>query len=228
MSLSARKVTASVLALLTAIHMANPSLAQQPPNETSTPVEEHSQLVDEQTKQLNPLLIEEADDFVTLEGGRFHLSDTAKTALTQSEYEVVMQRIQESNALIHRAEETPGVIISTQSDGITMTDSALIHSTSARSAYSPANYKAKFREGVTKAKIYWWGVRVWLSRTTLRTMGEITMVSSVFIPHRIAAGVLAVLGYGISKAPGGVRFDTNPLLTPNPLAYLPTWNHRWQ
>ena len=65
-------------------------------------------------------------------------------------------------------------------------------------------------------KGYWWGSRVWLSRTTIRNIGEGVGLAGIWIPKHVIAASVATMGWALTKVPGGVVFNWTPGL-PSPI-----------
>lgn len=88
------------------------------------------------------------------------------------------------------------------------------------------NFKQEslFKEGSNYSHTYWWGKRVGVSRSKVRQVSGVINSSAgviagvlYFIPHpyaKAAAGAIGaaagVLGYPMSKFPGGIVFNTTP------------------
>ena len=80
-----------------------------------------------------------------------------------------------------------------------------------------------FKEGVTKVVFHWWGVTVYLSRSTVRWLGLGITIAGIWIPEAVVTKVLATLGVVAQSCPGGIRFDYYVFM---PVANI--WNVRFQ
>lgn len=158
-----------------------------------------------------------ADPFISLSGDQFVLDSSAGSVLTDYEYQLVADRIDQANLLIESADLGSNDTQVNYSDNATFT--SYVDETPL-----PA---ARFKNGVNKIKVYWWGIRVWLSRNTVRAIGAGVTIAGIWIPEGVVSKVAATLGVVIALCPGGIRFDTNPVVAAIPLA-LKIWNVKFQ
>lgn len=66
-----------------------------------------------------------------------------------------------------------------------------------------------FKEGKNAIELYWWGARVYLSKSTVRTISGGIAIAGIWIPEPTVAKVIAILGVIGNFCPGGIRFDCN-------------------
>ena len=85
-------------------------------------------------------------------------------------------------------------------------------------------------QGVDKVEVYWWGVRVWISGPTLRTIGAGVSIGGIWIPEPLISKVVATLGVLIATSSGGIVFNSSPHLAipGTPLHKLNFWGVSFQ
>lgn len=159
--------------------------------------------------------INKLDKYVSLDKDKlqFSISDEAKGELTNQEYRFLLDRVNETNKIYSNIDKTKDVTISTENKTIIIQENIDMSVPSARSSY---------KEGKTDIKGYWWGSRVWLSRTTIRNIGEGVGLAGIWIPKHVIAASVATMGWALTKVPGGVVFNWTPGL-PSPI-----WGNEWQ
>ena len=167
---------------------------------------------------ISPELIAKADSFVQLSGDQFILLEEGDDYLTRDEVEKVLSVMQHMNAGIASARPGPGDIKTVYGNHVEFAE---------LSEENPVPV-AKYKEGVTKVKVFWWGIRVWLKRSHIRGIGGGLTVAGFWIPNFIVSAAVSTLGFGLANVPGGTRFDTNPAIFFNPTSPIRTWNVRWQ
>lgn len=68
----------------------------------------------------------------------------------------------------------------------------------------------RFREGSNYVHVYWWGLRIGISRTTLHAIGAGITIGTIWIPEPTITKVLATLGVLAGVSPGGIVFNSTP------------------
>lgn len=68
----------------------------------------------------------------------------------------------------------------------------------------------KFREGSNYVHVYWWGLRIGLSKTTINYIGGGIAIGGIWVPEPIVSKILATLGVALGLAPGGIVFNSTP------------------
>lgn len=58
--------------------------------------------------------------------------------------------------------------------------------------------------------VYWWGLRIGLSKNTVNNIGSGVTIAGIWIPHPVVKGVVATLGVIIGRCPGGIVFNSTP------------------
>lgn len=160
------------------------------------------------------------DSYVTLDKEKltYHIDSSAKSELSEKEYSFLTSRVKESNENpeIKLAEDEKMTI-----DGNTVTITE--QSTELEKVNNNTDITmraASFKEGINKVEKYWWGYRVWLSKTAIRTGGAGLTLGSFFIPEKTLSGLVGAIGYISANIPGGIVFNTSPqfaALAPNVL-----------
>lgn len=73
--------------------------------------------------------------------------------------------------------------------------------------FAMASKTFAYWEGDTKVVTNWWGVEIYLSKSTVQHIGEGAAVGGVFIPEPLVTKILAVYGFGIRFLPGGIVLE---------------------
>lgn len=159
-------------------------------------------------------LIERATPFITVAGERFVLDVSAGSVLTAEEIDQVRALLAGTN---------------TQLDSLQRKGTPLVPVlTSPGSATSDEIQAFAFKEGVTKVEAHWYGLRVWVSRTTLGVVGGGVGIAGIWIPEPIVSKVVATIGIAVGTfAPGGVVFNYTPVSVPGFPAGA-VWGVEWQ
>ncbi len=70
-----------------------------------------------------------------------------------------------------------------------------------------------YKEGVNKVEWYWWGARIYLSKTTVRWIGAGVTVGGIWVPEPVVSKILATIGaITAATVQGGIVFDANAAL----------------
>lgn len=72
------------------------------------------------------------------------------------------------------------------------------------------NSMLRFREGSNYVHVYWWGLRIGLSKTTINYIGGGVAIGGIWVPEPIVSKILATLGVAMGLAPGGIVFNSTP------------------
>ena len=124
-----------------------------------------------------------------------YLSTFVRLNSSSQDYQFLSRRIEQTNQMINSADLSTGQanVIAPQEEGSTNTYS-LMSVTS---------------EGVDKIDFYWWGARVYLSKSTVRTMGATISIAGIIIPEAVVSKAASILGIVIGNTPSGIVFDYN-------------------
>lgn len=76
--------------------------------------------------------------------------------------------------------------------------------------HSSQKYLQRFKNGSNYVHVYWWGLRIGLSKNTVNNIGSGVTIAGIWIPHPVVKGVVATLGVIIGRCPGGIVFNSTP------------------
>lgn len=145
----------------------------------------------------------------------FFVKEGAENVLTESEYELLNTCLSITNENIEAADFKSG--------------EAFIITPEQEEYYGSISTRA-YHEGVTKVDFHWWGVTIYLSKSTINNFGDGLSIASIFIPHPVISAVASISGFVEGKFPGGVAFDVTfanlATMSSNPLKAIS--NLRWQ
>ncbi|MFQ6324129.1 hypothetical protein [Lactococcus garvieae] len=117
---------------------------------------------------------------------------------SSSELQSLKALIDQKNSIILKSENL--------NDGTTLekdNNSVIISSNS-------NNSMLRFREGSNYVHVYWWGLRIELSKITINYIGGGVAIGGIWVPEPIVSKILATLGVAIGLAPGGIVFNSTP------------------
>lgn len=174
-----------------------------------------------ETPTLNQEQITTFNKWVTYDSNtnQFLAKVGAEDALGQSNYKLLSKCLAITNSNIAMADFTTGevFVVSPEDEGIT------------------ALSMRSFNEGVTKIDFHWWGATIYLSKTTLRTIGSGISIGGLWMPEPVVSKIVGTLGIIVSLSPGGIAFDynyiaagINKLVPGTTLLYSAVRNVRWQ
>lgn len=166
------------------------------------------------------------------ESGEFFIDPSVdlSTILSEEELKNVEESIENANTLnsetIENQDVNPGnVVINNESVTLSIYDSELFPQNNgavmARAYYS----------GVTKISSYWWGFKIYLSKTVVNTAGSAAigaagyLASTLKVPHPIGYAIAAGLGaagYLGTNIPYGVELRINKTFVSSKVRYIPT------
>lgn len=158
-------------------------------------------------------LIELVNPYVEIKNGKYNLTNISslKKEISKREIELVMERIKEVNTLVKehkKIEQSSDSFIYEVSDeemqklaneaGYEYTTEILnVQNDNILSTYSAWSYN-----GVNKLEVFWWGVEIWLSKTTVGNIigGTVTaggVVINILLPGVGWTIAIAVAGFVI-------------------------------
>ena len=168
------------------------------------------------------------DSYVALdaENYQYYLVENAVDELTEHEYNALSAMINDTNSMTSQISVQENETIFTADKEITITQYT-------EDSGAPRSYAAsepQYNEGINQVQVYWWGVRVWLSGSTVRNIGQGVTIAGIWIPEPLVSKVLATAGVVLSVAPGGIVFNTSPHLAipGTPLSALSFWGLEFQ
>jgi len=150
--------------------------------------------------------IQKLDAYVSFDENNmeYKISDDAKDDLTESELQYLQTKVSETNITTRSIELSENESIDFKDNAVEVTQNIDSGGTTLRAA--------SYKEGINQVKVYWWGVRVWLSKTTVNTIGAGITIGGIWIPEPFVSKVLATVGAVIGISPGGVVFNSSPHL----------------
>lgn len=122
----------------------------------------------------------------------YFIKNGAKDELFSSDYKLLESCLDITNANISRSDFSSGEVFV-----VSPSDEGRIFPT------------ARLGGGVTKIQFHWWGATIYLSKTTINTMGAGITVGGIWIPEPVVSKIAATLGVVITLCPGGIVFDYN-------------------
>ncbi|WP_429976091.1 hypothetical protein [Enterococcus sp. DIV0086] len=147
--------------------------------------------------------IDKLDKYVTFDNVslKYSISDNAKSELSKSELTFLQNKISETNSV------TSNIVIDPAKETLTTGDKTI---TISQNVESNNGISLGFSEGKNDAKVYWWGVRIWLSKTTVNLIGAGVTIGGIWVPEPVVSKVLATVGVVIGLCPGGIVFNSTP------------------
>lgn len=180
----------SIISLMLAINAPATALAANSNNYSTNTGSSINQTINQST-------IDYLSTFVRLNSSshNYEIIPEARLSLSKEDYQFLSRRIEQTNQMINSADFSTGQanVIAPQEERSTNTYS-LMSVTS---------------EGVDKIDFYWWGARVYLSKSTVRTMGATISIAGVIIPEAVVSKAASILGIVIGNTPSGIVFDYN-------------------
>lgn len=134
------------------------------------------------------------DEYVILEDGKFVISDLGYLELSQNEIHRLNEILNNTNSNIEFISSTAKYVF-VDEDKIIFADSMV----KARSG------------GVNKIEHTWLGPRVFMSASTLNTMGVSVSIAGVVITHPVASRAAQIAGIVMTSTSRGIWFDINPI-----------------
>lgn len=161
---------------------------------------------------LNESLIQKANQYVKTTENSFYLSEEGKIKLNESEQKIVLDSIQNANEYLKSIDND---LIQTEKSFL-VTDEIIekevsTQNTSVKKINTLSAKKAKFKQGVNKIEFHWWGMDVYLSKSTVVGIGAGVTIAGIWIPHPIVSKATSTLGVVIGLCPGGIKFKFNYL-----------------
>lgn len=168
------------------------------------------------TTNLSEKQIDKFDKYVKLNENtnQFFLTSIAAIELSKEDFKALNEQIIKSNSLTEKIKESSDSIITKGDKTITISKKTSLEENNTLS-------RSKYHEGKTAAKLYWWGVRVWLSKSTLVGLGSGITIGGIWVPEAVVSKVLSTAGVVIALAPGGIAFNYTPVV-------LNFWGFEWQ
>ncbi|MFI8684612.1 hypothetical protein [Rossellomorea sp. NPDC077527] len=140
------------------------------------------------------------------DNSEYIISDEAKVKLSKQEYEKLQSVLDDTNIFISNNYGNINIIDPNQESIKKDSDKMMVSI-------------AAFKNGKTDVDTFWWGVRIYLSKYTIRAIGAGVTIGGIWVPEPLITKILATLGVVVALCPGGIQFDMNWLQIsqiPNP------------
>lgn len=146
------------------------------------------------------------DKYVFLDdSNHFAIDENASFELSDFEYNLLKTKVAETNATIDSIKLSQNEHKVVSRDSITV-----IQEVKEVNRSSLAFRSSGFREGVNAIRFYWWGARIWLSKTTVNAIGGGIAIGGIWVPEPFISKILATVGVVIGLCPGGIVFNYTP------------------
>lgn len=147
--------------------------------------------------------IDKLDKYVLFDNTslKYSISDNAKSDLSESELSFLKSKISETNSV------TSNIVINPTKETLTTGEKTI---TISQVVDSNNGISLRFAEGKNDAKVYWWGVRIWLSKTTVNLIGAGVTIGGIWVPEPVVSKILATVGVVVGLCPGGIVFNSTP------------------
>jgi hypothetical protein len=192
MNVVLKKSLTFIFALLLIVSFSFPTFASE--SEISTKITKNTTAISESQKVDYSKYV-----FYDSNSNKYILKDSAKTELNPIEYNFIKNSIDNTNSALSEADlESSEVSIITPDQE---------KYSNLRLKATKARKHSKYHHGVTKVDFHWWGVTVYLSKTTIKYMGRGATIAGIWIPNVLAGKIASTMGVTISTCPGGIAFD---------------------
>lgn len=146
------------------------------------------------------------DKYVFLDGSNhFAIDENASFELSDFEYNLLKTKVAETNATIDSINLSQNEYKVVSQDSITV-----IQEVKEVNRSSFAFRSSGFQEGENAIRFYWWGARIWLSKTTVNAIGGGVAIGGIWVPEPLVSKILATVGVVIGLCPGGIVFNYTP------------------
>ncbi|MDG2979036.1 hypothetical protein KNP65_03670 [Latilactobacillus curvatus] len=144
--------------------------------------------------------INKFDQAVKLSGSQFIIdTDNLPKNTTAEELTQLREMVSQKNSIISDSRNlNNGTKIEYNNNSVTII------------AASENNDLLRFREGSNYVHVYWWGLRIGISKSTLHYIGAGVTIGGIWVPEPVVSKVLSTLGVVATLAPGGIVFNSTP------------------
>lgn len=192
MNLVLKKSLTFIFAFLLIVSFSLPAFASE--SEISTKITKNTTAISESQKVDYSKYV-----FYDSSSNKYILKDSAKFELNPIEYNFIKNSIDNTNSVLSEADlESSEVSIITPDQE---------KYSNLRLKATKARKHSKYHNGVTKVDFHWWGVTVYLSKYTVRRIGNGVTVAGIWIPNKLAGKIVSTLGVAYSNCPGGIAFN---------------------
>ena len=166
--------------------------------DVSHPLYQQYTVTQEEKEKFNPYVL------LNEETHQYSIQAEAATALTTAEYQKLQRQIDQTNAFLATV------------DFDQYGDEIFVIAPEQESPSIALYANGQYVEGVTKIETYWWGYRVYLSKTAAQTAiaTGFVVIGSVTVAGPLVLFAIGMLGVATGLAlPGGIIFDYNIILS---------------
>ena len=175
-----------------------------------------------QNEEITNDQINKLDKYVLFsEDGFYSISETASTELTSNEYALLVEKINDANSMV----ESLQVDSKTEKLYIDVNEKTVTIEKTGNNAYLRA-----YKQGKTAIKGYWWGTRIWISKSAANNLSTGISIGGVFIKSNLIDLAVALGGVALSNVPGGFVFNVSTIFVPG-MTFSGTsipWGFEWK
>lgn len=151
------------------------------------------------------------NEFVLLdEDGNFYIKSNAGKYLNSADLKKLESNLNYANSIVQTLKNNTQIHVNLENN-YTLDNSNKI-TTNKIILTSQSTY----HEGVTKVETYWWGARIYISKSTANNLGSLYTLGGIFTAAQpVASAIISAMGWAGQTVPGGFSFSlTWPQLTP--------------
>lgn len=206
-----KKITKTIIlttALTTAISTITPTLNPEASTATTTLNKEITQ----NNFTLSQSEIIKFNEYIDLNNNNsYTLKDEALKELTESEYKKINSILSEVNQAIIEMNNDPTIVQDFEIEVLPPQNhlNNPINTVNNNQLSTRATKASKYKEGVSKVTVHWWGLKFYLSRSLAnKALVAGTTLGGIWLPSRTIASVGAMLGVtGAKVFPGGIWIE---------------------
>lgn len=164
------------------------------PVDVSHPLYQQYTVTQEEKEKFNPYVL------LNEETHQYSIKAEAAIALTTEEYQKLQRQIDQTNAFLATV------------DFAQYGDEIFVIAPEQESSSIALYANGQYVEGFTKIETYWWGVRIYLSKTDARLAlsGAATIIGTITVESVVISAACAVISvFGPDQIQGGIMFDYN-------------------
>lgn len=167
--------------------------------------DEPAKMLESDSRTLSEEQINRLDKYVSLDDlNHFVIDEKASSDLSNFEYDLLKTKVAEANTKIDsiKLAQNEHTVVSQDSVTVVQEVSELNNSSFA--------FRSTFKEGKNAVQLYWWGARVWLSKSSVNFIGAGITIGGIWVPEPFVSKILATVGVVIGLCPGGIVFNYTP------------------
>lgn len=176
--------------------------------------DQNEKITNDQINKLDKYVLFSEDSF-------YSISETASTELSSNEYALLVEKINDANSMV----ESLQVDSKTEKLYIDVNEKTVTIEKTGNNAYLRA-----YKQGKTAIKGYWWGTRIWISKSAANNLSTGISIGGVFIKSNLIGLAVALGGVALSNVPGGFVFNVSTIFVPG-MTFSGTsipWGFEWQ